>query len=60
MMKKSIAASMTKGIGILHTTCMANSCQGKFAGALFWLNYSIYKNAQALDVVQVTDVMNTC
>ena len=33
-----------------------NSCQGKVAGVLFILNYSIHQRAPTLDVIQVLDV----
>ena len=32
-----------------YVTCVVNSCQGKVAG----LNYSIQRNAVALDVIQI-------
>ena len=39
-------------------TCVINYCQGKVAGVLFRLNYSIHQHALALDVIQVLDSRN--
>ena len=39
-------------------TCVINSCQGKVAGVLFRLNYSIHQHALALEVIQVVDGRN--
>ena len=41
-----------------HATCMVNNCQGKVAGVLFSLNYSLHQHALALDVIQVLDGWN--
>ena len=37
----------------LNATCVVYSCQGKVAGVLFRLNYSIHQHARALEVIQV-------
>ena len=41
-----------------HTACVVNSCQGKVAGVLFRVNYSIHQHSLALDVIQVLDGIN--
>ena len=54
MMKKTTVDLKTKGMKPVdpHTTCVANGCQRKVAGVVFWLNWSIY-HSLTLDVVQV-------
>ena len=39
----------------LHTAFSVNCCQGKDAGVLFSLNYSIHQLTLALDVIQLLD-----
>ena len=52
--------SKFKGMTLLiHTQhSVVYSCQGKLAGVLFFLNYSIQQHSLTLDVIQVLDGMN--
>ena len=46
MMKKMAADFKTKGKNLdLHVTCLVSSCQGKDAGVLFRLHFSIHQQA---------------